>query len=113
MTTAASILRNAMAPAFPMFSGPVTYLRNDVPISDALPAAVRDFRGETLFGSAEEGDRLAVIWAADFAALGIGDPQKYDAVLMGDGRFSVMDWRVNPPGGTPVFYRLAIRGGSK
>lgn len=113
MTAAASILRGAMASAFPMFSGAVTYERNNVPISDALPAAVRDFRGETLFGSAEVGDRLAVIWASDFAALGIGDPQKYDAVIMADGRFTVHDWRVNPPVGTPVFYRLAIRGGSK
>lgn len=113
MTQAGNLLRTAFAPAFPMFSGPITYERNGVPITDALPAAVRDFRGIDLFGSAEVGDRLAIIPFEAFAAMAIGPPQRYDRVVMIDGHFSVADWRYHPPIGTPVWVKLAIRGGSK
>lgn len=109
---AADVIRKPASAVFDMFAAPVTYERPGAVRQD-IKAAVRDFRGDDLFGSAVVGDRLAVVRAADFLGLGLSAPQKFDRVDMADGVFVVMDWRAAPPVGEPVFFRLAVRGGSR
>jgi hypothetical protein len=105
-------MRPGITAAFELFADAVTYRRG---VSGAWPlkAAARDFRGDDLFGSAIQSDRLAVVRARDFDSLGIGRPQRYDRVQLNDGEFVVIDWRAAPPMGEAVFYRLAVRGGTK
>jgi hypothetical protein len=111
MPQAAEILRRPMAAAFEAFAGPVQYRRAAAQI--AIQAAVRDFRGADLFGSAAVGDRLVVVRAPDFLAASLGNPQRYDSIILADGEFTVIDWRAAPPVDTPVWFRLAVRGGTR
>jgi hypothetical protein len=108
---AADIMRGPMGAAFELFAGIVSYSRGAG--TWPLKAAVRDFKGVDVFGSAAVGDRLAVVRQADFVQLGIGAPARYDIVTLVDGTFVVIDWRAAPAVETPVFYRLALRGGTR
>jgi hypothetical protein len=111
-TRAADLFRRPAAAVFELFAAAVAYERLSTS-RPGLKAAVRDFRGDDLFGAAAVGDRLVVVRYGDFEALGLGAPQRFDRVVMADGIFIVTDWRAAPPVGTPVFYRLAVRGGTK
>lgn len=111
-TRAADIMRKPAGAVFAMYAAPLTYERAAQSFPNLL-AAVRDLKELDLFGSAAVGDRLVVVRAADFDALGIGRPARYDRAVMNDGVFVVMDWRAAPPLGEAVFYRLAARGGTK
>lgn len=109
---AADLMRPAMSAAFDLFAGDVTYRRGGVP-PVVIKAAVRDFKGDTLFGSAMQSDRLATVRARDIVAAGLAKPQRYDQLDATEGTFVVIDWRAHPAVGEPMFFKLAIRGGTK
>ena len=81
-----------------------------------LLAFIRGVRSDDLFASAMQQDVVAVLDAADFAALfpAHPTPARYDRLRTPRGiTYSVEEWRGSPNDDEPVFFKCLIRGGQQ
>lgn len=81
----------------------------------AIATAVVGYNSEEhVFVDAIEGDMVATVDVVDFfAAFPVRPaPRRLDKMTVGGRTYTVQGWHAAPPDGSPVWFRMLLRGGT-
>jgi len=96
------------------FASTLTYVLADRTTIGTIRAYARGVTADDAFPEALQQDMLVVADAPYFTVtMGQDTPRHLDRVRLPSGTYTVETWRASPASGTPVLFKLLVRGGQQ
>ena len=111
MSTATDITLPFFVMGLRFFAEDVQYMQRGGVAPSVLRAFGRGLRAQDTFAAAMQQDVMTVVDAGQFTIVtGLELPRRYDRMLIGTQSYAVEEWRAAPSVGTPVVYKILLRG---